>query len=318
MQVDNKKLCDLLQFLIKNKRCNSNDLQHLLGLSKDSFYRRLRGETDFTLNEVYALQNTLKFSIDSFNGGHNSKVFSTKQFAMLDTPIATLENYVTELYNDMYKLKQGGIKHLYYAAKDLPLFCFFSSPLLTSFKLYFWYISIFDAHGKRHKYNEAWLPDTILQKANSVFELYNECPSTEIWNFETINSTLHQVHYCIESGLITKAQSKNILITLESFVQKINTNCEQKSKDKKAEITMYLNEILLLDNSVIFDLGLMKIFYLPYQTLSFLSSTNGDFTTQNMEWFNKQLAKSIIISGDNQNNRDRLINYYLSEIEKYR
>jgi hypothetical protein len=151
-----------------------------------------------------------------------------------------------------------------------------SSPALTSFKLYFWYITIFDADAKLEKYNSTWLDKPILREAQQVYELYESCDSTEIWNFETINSTLHQIHYCQVAGLISKKDALQIFNALKEFVHQLEANCKAGTKNGAGKLTMYLNEILLLGNSVIFDTKAVKIFYLPFQTLIFLSSTEVD------------------------------------------
>jgi hypothetical protein len=315
--MDNNKLSEHLQFLIKNKHITAEKLIQILGISKDSFYRRLRGEMDFLLNEAFVLQRILKFSLDGFNGGSDSRIFTIKNFPTLTTPQATVAQYVSELHQDLQKVYSMQLQQLYYAAKDLPLFCFFSSPALTSFKLYFWYITIFDADAKLEKYNGTWLHTSILKEAQQVYELYESCDSTEIWNFETINSTLHQIRYCKDAGLIAQKDAVQIFNALKEFVHKLEANCKAGTKNGAGKLTMYLNEILLLDNSVIFDTKAVKIFYLPFQTLNFLSNTDADFTQNNLQWFNKQIAKSTIITGNSQKDRNRLITHYLDEIEGY-
>jgi hypothetical protein len=79
---------------------------------------------------------------------------------------------------------------------------------------------------------------------------------------------------------------------------------------------MYLNEVLLLDNNVIFDIGIKKIFYLPYQTLNFLSTDNELFIADNLAWFNKQWHKSTNLCMESEKERDRLFNHYRNEIEQ--
>jgi hypothetical protein len=272
----------------------------------------------FLLHEAQLLAKTLRFNIDSLdNELANTKTFTIKNFPTLSTPQATVAAYISELHTDLKQVHSMGLQQMYYAAKDLPLFCFFSSPMLTSFKLYFWYITIFDSNSSLNKFDTNWVASEVLNEANAVFKLYCQCDSTEIWNFETINSTLHQIHYCQEAGLISKKDTKHLLTALTDFVNQLQANCEAGRKNDMGQLTMYLNEILLLDNSVIFDTKVIKIYYLPFQTLNFLSNTDKDFTDNNLKWFNKQIAKSTIISSASQRDRNRLISHYLDEIENY-
>jgi hypothetical protein len=121
--MDNNKLAKYLQFAIKYKHITAEKLIQQLGISKDSFYRHLRGEMDFLLNEAYVLQLKLKFSLDGFNGGSDSRIFTIKNFPTLTMPHATVAQYISELHQDLKKVHSMQLQQLYYAAKDLPLFC---------------------------------------------------------------------------------------------------------------------------------------------------------------------------------------------------
>jgi transcriptional regulator with XRE-family HTH domain len=315
----NHQLGQIIQQYIKAKRVSIEQLLGLLHISKDSLYRRLRGENDFTLSEAYTLQNAFKFSLDSFNADYSAtaKSFTIKKFPLYTSPEETVGKYIHELFTDLQKVGSAGLNQLYYAAKDLPLFCFFSSNVLTSFKLYFWYITIFDSKSKVQLYNPNWLASETLTEASYVYDMYSQCNSTEIWNFETINSTLHQLHYCREAGMLSKADAATIIAALYEFVNQLDKNCELGTKNGKGKLVLYLNEILLLDNSVIFDTNMAKIFYLPYQTLNFLSSTDAEFTDVNLQWFTKQISKSTLLTSDSQQARNRLMHHYKAEIIKY-
>lgn len=305
----------ILKSLLQDKKATSQELMDLLCISKDTFYKRLNGQSEFLLSEAVKLSQKYNFSLDSiFDTEKTHKQFVIKKFPILETPLATVEHYVNELYKDLQQVQQSGLQQIYYAAKDLPLFTFFASPILTSFKLHFWYIALFDADSHAPIFRADWLPKNVLQKSKQLFDLYNSCDSVEIWNFETINSTLHQIEYCVSAGWLKKEDATNIINEMHQMLEQTKLNCEQQSKEKKGKLAMYCNEILLLDNSVIFDLGQIKIFYLPYQTLNFLRSTDEEFTTLNLEWFDKQIKKSALLTGASQKDRERLFNSYFQKL----
>jgi transcriptional regulator with XRE-family HTH domain len=317
------KFSGLINQLIDAKKVSVNQLLSILNITKGALYRRLRGEMDFNLSEAYALANALHFSLDALNHADvGYKTFMTKRFLFDTDAETTATKYLSTLLADMQRMHANQVQHLFYAAKDLPLFSFFSSPTLTPFKLYFWYITIFDSQAKRAPYNPQWLPKKVQEDAASIYKLYNEIDSTEIWNFETIVSTLHQILYCVEAGLLNKTDALQLLIDLEKFVDTLEENLEtgHKQIDSKqaGQLKLYLNEILLLDNSVMFELPNAKVLYMPYQTLNFLSTMDADFVNQSADWFNKQISKSTLLSNEGQRDRDKLINNYRQEIKRYR
>jgi hypothetical protein len=313
------KLIKKLEYLIEKKYTSATQLAAILNISKDTIYKRLSGTSPFLLQEAFQLQSQFNFSLDELNTHYNQdKVhFTSKVFAPLATPEATLQSYVDNLYADLLQVQNLGVSNVYYAAKDLPLFCFFSSSILASFKLYFWYITLFEPKDANLKFKSNWLPESIIQKALDTYELYTKIPSTEIWNYETINSTLHQITYCRDLGLINKEDSEKLITALLKYIDNLNTDCELKSKNGKATFTLYLNDILLLDNTVLFETQAISIFYLPFQTLNFLSNTNPQFNVKIKEWFLKQIKKSEEVSNNNEKIRIKLMNAYRKNINNY-
>jgi transcriptional regulator with XRE-family HTH domain len=314
----NAHLAEKLNGLIKSKKITAEQLVELLHCSKDSLYRRLRGETDFLLKDAVIIAEFLNMSIDALYAENTGQIlFKTREFTNVKDPIHTVEAYLNALVADMERLHKAGVLDLYYAAKDLPLFCFFAHKDLIPFKLYFWYITLFDEKAERKPYSHNWLPKSISNKATELYNLYLNTDSIEIWNFETINSTIHQVHYCIEAGTLSYKDAITILNAMTDYATTLDTYASAGRKNGKGKLTMYLNEILLLDNSVIFDLGMHKFFYLPYQTLNFVSTSDESFVQNNLNWFHKQRAKSTSIVGeDATKSRNRLIGHYIKEINK--
>jgi Cro/C1-type HTH DNA-binding domain len=302
--------------LLADKVTNKSELAQLLNISTDTFYKRLT-QGGYSVAEMMKLVQHFGISPNELLQVHQkSKVFNIKKFSIQSSPVETANTYVEELYHDLSEVAKIGIKQVYYAAKDLPIFSFFSSPILASFKLFFWHNTLFESHTKQAKYNPDWLPKNILDRCHQLYEMYNNCSSSEIWNYETLNSTLHQIKYCKEIGLLTNDDAKNLQLALNEFIDALEQNCTDSAKKSSTSFTLYLNEILLLDNTVIFDLGVTKVFYIPYQTLNFLSSIDPEFTTNGLEWFNKQIKKSVLISGPSEKEREKLMNHYRLVIEQ--
>jgi hypothetical protein len=311
-----KKLIDYLHQLIEAKKIKAADIAALLNISKDGAYRKLRGETDFFFNEVLQLQNKLGFSMDAFMLEPNTTQisFAIKRFSAQNTPEETVGNYINQLLFDFSELSTLGAPHMYYAAKDLPLFCFFSSNVLTSFKLYFWEKTLFSSN-KPSKYKANWLPEPILQNAAQLYTMYQHIDSTEIWNQETINSTLDQIVYCLDTGLIVAKDAKDILMALHRLIDELESNATDECKKNGSTFKLYFNKILILDNSVLFKIGEAKMYYLPLRTINFLTSSDPYFTTDMEKWLHDQIKKSVLISGEAQKERTMFMQKYRHAID---
>jgi hypothetical protein len=83
MQIEknlNKKIInEIWSFVPKNKKIVSH-LMELLDLSRESIYRRLRGEVPFSIQEIATLSHTLNFSIDEIACGKSQNRIFFDQF----------------------------------------------------------------------------------------------------------------------------------------------------------------------------------------------------------------------------------------------
>jgi hypothetical protein len=300
MESYEKYLSDLLGRQKKDKA----EIMELFQIGVDTFYSR-KNTGNFSLHEAVLLAKKYRLSLDTICGiNNNERLFNVKTFTGRGNALTTVQAYIETLFEDLQAVKSFGLQKIFYAAKDLPLFCFFSSPILSSFKLHFWYYTIFETNSGIVRFDENWLPAEVLQKASELYTLYNSCNSVEIWNYETLNSTLHQVKYCLEIGIIRKSQANEILQELKNFIMVLNTNCQAQNKCGQGHLQ------ILLDNSVLFDLGDQKIFYLPLHTLNFLSTVDTEVVEQTIEWFNKQIQASVAVSGVAQKERTKMICHY--------
>jgi hypothetical protein len=89
-------VCDTNHIGITAKKSSIPQLTQLLHVSEATMRRKLHAEASFTIDEVYILQQQFGFSIDALapHAPTDKKLFAIKEFALLDNPIATTDNYI--------------------------------------------------------------------------------------------------------------------------------------------------------------------------------------------------------------------------------
>ena len=114
----------------------ADELADCLCVSKDSAYRRIRGETLFDISDIEKLTKKYNLSLDSFFGLRKSTVpFNVQSINFVDF---TFVDYFKDVEKKLSIINSMESKHLYYSARDVPIFHYFQQPELGSFKLYFW------------------------------------------------------------------------------------------------------------------------------------------------------------------------------------
>jgi hypothetical protein len=169
-----------------------DELAEVLKISRDSAYRRIRGETILSLEEVRIICTHYKISLDSVLATTPDTI--TFNHRSINATTVTLHHWLTSIQKNLEMIVQFPQRELIYCAKDIPMFHYFHFPELAAFKLYFWM-------KEYHRYTQyqgvAFKPEIIpaetLNIGKRITEYYMQVPGTEIWSDEVANITVRQI-----------------------------------------------------------------------------------------------------------------------------
>src|SRR4051812_7536848 len=83
----------------------ADEIGHVLGISPDSSYRRIRGRTEFTLNEAVALCKHFDVPLETLGAIVSSEAV-TFRTNKLDNDMESVAHYLQRLYNDLNWLQK--------------------------------------------------------------------------------------------------------------------------------------------------------------------------------------------------------------------
>ena len=113
-----------------------DELADALNISKDSAYRRIRGETSLDFSEIAKLCDQYKISLDALLNQNSSTVSFNVQ--AIDGETLSFKDYFNSILEKITILNQFGNSELYYGAKDIPIMHYFRHDELGWFKIFFW------------------------------------------------------------------------------------------------------------------------------------------------------------------------------------
>ncbi|MGC4020935.1 MAG: helix-turn-helix transcriptional regulator [Cyclobacteriaceae bacterium] len=119
-----------------------DELAEILSISRDSAYRRMRGETVLSLDEVKIICNHFGVSLDSLLSPSAQMV--SFQLRAWDEGEFTFDKYLNSILGNLEMISSFPEKHLIYHAKDLPIFHYFQFPEFGSFQNLFLVDSFFE------------------------------------------------------------------------------------------------------------------------------------------------------------------------------
>ena len=294
-----------------------DELAELLDISRDSAYRRMRGETVLSLDEVKKLSVRFKISVDSIiSPSADSALF---QYRAVNNSDFTFKEWLKTIDENLSMLRSFPKGELWYFAKDIPVFYYFNSPLLSAFKMYFWMSSVLRYNEYRNtKFSASSVQKELTALGRKIYDQYTSIPRTEIWSEETLNVTLRQIEFYNDCGFFSDP-SYGIQLCDEYAVllSNIRSWAEIGYKEKKeSTFDLYKNDLLIADNTILFKIGDKRMVFLPYNTLNILSTTHEAFCQQADDYLMNLVSKSDKISTSGEKQRNSFFNQMEEKIRR--
>jgi len=302
-----------------------DEIAELLNISNDSAYRRIRAEKPISFEEIQKLCTHYKISLDQFlHLQSDSLIFTGK---LVPDPENYFDPYLKNLLQNLIFLNGFEQRHLYFLTKDIPWIYHFQVPELSAFKIFLWMKSILhyeSLKGKKFSLKNENYPE-FLELGKKISQQYNKIPTTEIWNLEGINVTIQQIEYYRECDLF---ESNDDIITiydkLESLINHIERQAELGKKfdmnsnptTTSPEFNLFYNELALGDNTVLIDVGKMKVTFLNHSVIDFISTRDDRFSNQIYHSLKNLISKSTQISVVGEKNRSRFFGRLRSKIQQ--
>lgn len=294
-----------------------DQIADLLNISNDSAYRRIRGEKEISLSELKTLSEHFKISLDQVLQLKNELVvFRAPE---INAERVTLADYLEGMLQNMKYFNTFSHKRMLYFCKDITFFHFYLYPEIASFKTFFWSKTIKDLpeyKGKLFSLEEYPYTD-CYDLGQQIIREYNKIPSLELWNAESINSTLSQIRYYKEGGYFKNPDDLNrILDSFQQCLDHIELEVEKGIKFMpgdneivyRAPLQFYINEVIIGSNNILVELDEEKLSFVTYNVLSYLITKDPRFNEKSFANFFTLVSRSSQISGTGEKERNRFFN----------
>lgn len=286
----------------------ADELAELLNISRDSAYRRIRGETVLSLEEVKKLYDRFGISLDIILSQSSEMV--TFHRRVVDHTHYTIESWLNSLLKNLNALHSFEDHEMIFSAKDIPVFHYFRIPRLSSFKFFFWMKTLisYPKYEQAH-FSSSAIPNELLALAEKVWAKYSSLHTVEIWNEEATYDTLKQIEYYHECGFFkSKEDALALCDDLIHLLDKIREEATVGKKSEGGNFGMFNNEILIADNTVFARMGSKRSVYVNQNTLNLLLTFQEPFCSQTEHYLQNLMKKSNQISVTGERERNRFFN----------
>ncbi len=304
-----------------------DEIADVLDISNDSAYRRIRADKPISFDELQKLCIRYKISLDQFlNLQSDSFIFSGQ---LDNNENFRFENWLAEVLKQYMIINSFEKKHIYFLSKDLTFNLHFQIPEIAAFKCFVWmrsFLSFQQEKAEKFVFN---YPGFAEHHATGlkIVDIYNNIPTTDIFNKEGINTTLQQIEYYYEAGrLITKEQAHILFDQMVMLVNHVEKQAELGYKFKlggkphagSPAYRLFNNELILGDNTLLAELGDLKVTFLNHSFMHFIATKDKTFNEAMYKNLNNIMQKSTLISASNERERVKLFNGLRDEIHLHK
>ena len=290
-----------------------DEIAGILDLGYDSVYRRIRGEKPITLGELKILCDKYQVSLDQVLQLDNDSIVF--QAPGINNDIGFSE-YLAGILAEFKYFNSFPNKEMYYLCKDLPIWHFFLFPEIAAFKLFCWIKTIQNHPDYQHRtFSLLNFPfDDLYQTGQKILHEYNQMSTVELWGYETVNSTINQIQYYRDAKLFARPEDlSSVLNSLTKMLQHLQSEAEAGVKfmpgtspsTSKVQYNLYINEVLLGNNTTLVKLDNTVHCYINYNGLNYFKTRDVRFTSRSMKHFNTLLTRSTHISGTGEKYRNK-------------
>ena len=293
-----------------------DEVSTLLDLSADSAYRRIRGEKLLTMEELCVLCQKYQISLDAYLNISSGIILFKGNLVQPGT--FRFDAYLQNMLGVLKNANSFSNRKMYYLAKDIPPFHHYQFPLIAAFKIFFWMKSLFQfPEFLTVKFKEGIIDDHLLEIGKQIYLEYIKIPSTEIWNAETINSTIRQINVYNDMGEFENHSVYNLLLdTLHEEINHFEKETDagykyyygKEMKGVNNTFNIYVNEVILGDNTILFQSDESRKVFISHNILNYLGTSDSDFCNYTHNSLHNLMKKSTLISGTGEKERKMFFN----------
>lgn len=300
-----------------------DELAQVLDVSTDSAYRRIRGEKPISLEEICKLCVRFQLSLDQLLNLQSSALVFSGNFVHPSS--FQFDQYLQSAIQHVKYMTGFKDKKLYYLCKDIPIFHHYHFREVAAFKYYVWMKGIFNVPEMQNKkFSLKDYPEEIFELGKKSLNIYNQIDSVEIWNLETINSSLRQVDYYLDTGLFENEEEAILIYEayekLMAHLDKQATlgnkfKIDQPPSETSGKYQLYLNELVIGDNSVLALLDGSKVAFIIHSVINVMTTRDARFCDNLNDCVQNLIKRSTMISSYSERERERFFKYLSKRIE---
>jgi len=279
------------------------EVSAVLHLGRDAVYRRLRGDTALTADEMMLLAEVFKLRMQI--GGKQRRRVPTLRYP--DGRHSTRDEFDHFIYlqlrlDEMQKLTGVSFDH---AAPELPMYYQLSMPVLRSFKIFMYGITSWNL--KKWEGLD-FTPELISEPLHGIVEqtIYSQydLPARELWSIGILDVTLRQVNYMAQVGRFASRDHlyqiyEELLLIIDHLESMVDSGKRfplgSGPTAESPDFRVYHNELCSTNEVVLVKSSTTTHLFTTLMPPNYIASAHPALCAEVQLWFDKLVAHGNVL-----------------------
>jgi hypothetical protein len=287
----------------------TNYLSDTLNIGRESAYRRIRGEINFTFEEVATLSQDLNFSIDSIVG------IKQKQNARFNVHMLQGTDYFDVYANKMLEygrlFREMSEKYetkARFSINTLPYFFHVNYDLLSKFRMYKWLYQNQKVKSG-YKFADFVVPSKVVDAHRTFFKDIQEVQNiTVIMDDDVFWSVAKDIEYFYRRKLLSDDDLMAIKTELNNLLNSIEQMVTDGFTRNGAKLEIYVSSVTLEASYLHFEYGENQFSQVRIFSISAIDSFDKNLCNIQKEWIDSLKRFSVLVSGSGEIQRFEYMN----------
>ncbi len=293
-----------------------------LHLGKDAVYRRIRGDTSLTADELMLLSDTFGVKLQT----------TRRNIPVLGYPLSQLNlssevDYVKRLRENVHEIVNIPEVSVDYASPDLPLFYEMSTPTLLGFKMFMYGITTWGLGKFSDKpFSPSLIDPDTYHYADKLVSDVCRLPGRELWSIRILDVTLRQIAYVHQVGRFANTQIvRDLFRELGMIVDHLESMARRGKRfrmgsqpsEGSPDFAVYLNELSNTSNAVIIKAPARTYLFSVLVSPNYIVATDDKVVRDVQFWFDQQVRMGTRLSMDSAKHTSRYFEQLRQQLASY-
>ncbi|THH40253.1 hypothetical protein [Neolewinella litorea] len=264
-----------------------------LHVGRDAVYRRLRGDTALTADEMMRLAEIYHLRTD-LSSRPEGRIPSLR-YPDDRRPIENEFDYFVQLHNRWEQLKRLPGASFDFASPELPMYYELSTPVLRSFKIFMFGITTWNlSKWKNLSFSTELIAEPLHRLVEDTIRDHYSLPSRELWSIGVLDVTLRQVNYMAQIGKFADARDpERIFMELYKIVDHLEAMVRTGKRFplggapslNSSDFRVYHNELSNTSNVVLVKSNIRPFLFTTLVNPNYVATSDRELCEEVQHWF---------------------------------